>query len=211
MSLAEGHRGNTPCATAMGEHSEDQGSAAGTNPPVTAVASRRVKRGREREFEEWVSGILAAANDFPGYLGSEVLRPGDAPGDDEYRIVFRFDRESNLRAWENSEERRRWLRKAEPLIHEERVHVLTGLETWFTLPWKAGEPSPPRYKMAIVTWLAVFPLITVILVLFGPLLGLLPMLLRTLVLTAVMVSLMTYVIMPRLTRLFSFWLYPDRD
>lgn len=65
--------------------------------------------------------------------------------------------------------------------------------------------------MAIVTWLAVFPLITVILVLFGPLLGLLPMLLRTLVLTAVMVSLMTYVIIPRLTRLFSFWLYPDRD
>ena len=195
----------------MGEHSEDRGPAAGANPPVTAVASRRVKRGREREFEEWVSGILAAANEFPGYLGSEVLRPGDAPGDDEYRIVFRFDRESNLRAWENSEERRRWLSKAEPLIHEERVHVLTGLETWFTLPWKAGEPSPPRYKMAIVTWLAVFPLITVILVLFGPLLGLLPMLLRTLVLTAVMVSLMTYVIMPRLTRLFSFWLYPDRD
>jgi antibiotic biosynthesis monooxygenase (ABM) superfamily enzyme len=27
----------------------------------------------------------------------------------------------------------------------------------------------------------------------------------------VMVSLMTYVVMPRLTRLFSFWLYPDRD
>ena len=195
----------------MGEHSEDRGPAAGANPPVTAVASRRVKRGREREFEEWVSGILAAANEFPGYLGSEVLRPGDAPGDDEYRIVFRFDRESNLRAWENSEERRRWLSKAEPLIHEERVHVLTGLETWFTLPWKAGEPSPPRYKMAVVTWLAVFPLITVILTLFGPLLGLLPMLLRTLVLTAVMVSLMTYVVMPRLTRLFSFWLYPDRD
>lgn len=119
----------------MGERNEDHGSAAGTNPPVTAVASRRVKRGREREFEEWVSGILAAANGFPGYLGSEVLRPGDAPGDDEYRIVFRFDRKSNLRAWEESEERHRWLREAEPLIHEERVHVLTGgLETWFTLP-----------------------------------------------------------------------------
>jgi antibiotic biosynthesis monooxygenase (ABM) superfamily enzyme len=25
------------------------------------------------------------------------------------------------------------------------------------------------------------------------------------------VTLMTYVIMPRMTRLFSFWLYPDRD
>jgi uncharacterized protein len=69
------------------------------DPPVTAVASRRVKRGRKREFEEWVGGILAAANTYPGYLGSEVLRPSD-PEDDEYRIVFRFDHASNLQAWE---------------------------------------------------------------------------------------------------------------
>ena len=54
-------------------------------------------------------------------------------------------------------------------------------------------------------------MITLILVLFGPLLSLLPMLVRTLVLTAVMVTLMTYVIMPRMTRLFSSWLYPDHE
>jgi uncharacterized protein len=95
-------------------------------------------------------------------------------------------------------------------VHEEDVRVLTGLETWFTLPSKPGQPSPPRYKMAVVTWLAVFPLITLIFALFGPLLSQLPTLLRTLILTMVMVTLMTYVIMPRLTRLFSFWLYPDR-
>ena len=193
----------------MGEDVRDL--APGEDPPVTAVASRRVKPGREREVEEWAEGILAAANGFPGYLGSEVLRPGDAPGDDEYRIVFRFDQASNMRAWEGSEERHRWLEKAEPLISEERVKVLTGLETWFTRPAKPGEPAPPRYKMVAVTWLAVYPLITLILLLAGPVLSMLPMLLRTLVLTAVMVTLMTYVIMPRVTRLFSFWLYPERE
>jgi len=46
--------------------------------------------------------------------------------------------------------------------------------------------------MVAVTWLAVYPLIT-------------------LILTVVMVTLMTYVIMPRMTRPFSFWLYPNRD
>ena len=195
----------------MEEFIDARGPGPGDDPPVTAVAARRVKRGREREFEEWVSGILAAAKEFPGYLGSEVLRPSDSEDDDEYRVVFRFDHASNLHAWEESEERQRLLREAEPLIHEERVHVLTGLETWFTLPSKPGEPAPPRYKMALVTWLAVFPLITAILLLFGPLLSLLPMLLRTLVLTGVMVTLMTYIVMPRMTRLFSFWLYPDRE
>jgi uncharacterized protein len=194
----------------MDEFIDDCNPSPGGDPPVTAVASRRVKQGREQEFEEWVSGILDAANRFPGYLGSEVLRPSD-PEDNEYKIIFRFDHASNLHAWENSEERQRWLSRSRPLLYqEEKVHVLTGLETWFTLASKPGEPAPPRYKMAIITWLAVFPLVAVIFSLFGQWLNMLPTLLRTLVFTAVMVTLMTYVIMPRMTRLFSFWLYPDR-
>ena len=91
----------------MDEFTDDQNPTPGDDPPVTAVASRRVKAGREREFEEWVSGIFAAANTFPGYLGSEVLRPSDDPQDDEYKVVFRFDHASNLHAWEDYEERRR--------------------------------------------------------------------------------------------------------
>jgi len=194
----------------MEEFIEGRNPAPGDDPPVTAVASRRVKQGREQEFEEWLSGILAAANQAPGYLGSEVLRPSDGKEDNEYRVVFRFDHASNLHAWENSEERQRWLRKVEPLQYEEKVHVLTGLETWFTLPSKVGEPSPPRYKMVVVTWLGVFPIVTILFSVFGHWLNLLPTLVRTLVFTAVMVTLMTYVVMPRITRLFSFWLYPDR-
>ena len=195
----------------MEEFIDDRNRAAsGGDPPVTAVASRRVRQGREQEFEEWLSGILAAASEAPGYLGSEVLRPSDSEDDNEYRVVFRFDHATNLHAWENSEERQRWLRELEPLLHEEKVHVLTGLETWFTLPSKVGEPSPPRYKMVVVTWLGVFPIVTIIFSLFGHWLNLLPTLVRTLVFTAVMVTLMTYVIMPRMTRLFSFWLYPNR-
>ena len=195
----------------MEEFIDDRNRAAsGGDPPVTAVASRRVRQGHEQEFEEWLSGILAAASEAPGYLGSEVLRPSDSEDDNEYRVVFRFDHATNLHAWENSEERQRWLRELEPLLHEEKVHVLTGLETWFTLPSKVGEPSPPRYKMVVVTWLGVFPIVTIIFSLFGHWLNLLPTLVRTLVFTAVMVTLMTYVIMPRMTRLFSFWLYPNR-
>jgi uncharacterized protein len=196
----------------MEESVDNRNRSAGEDPPVTAVASRRVKPGREGEFEEWVSGILEEAQKAPGYLGSEVLRPSDSDDDDEYRIVFRFDHASNLQAWEGSDERRRWLEKSRPLIQErERVDVLTGLETWFTLPSKAGQPAPPRYKMATVTWLAVFPVVMVIFSVFGQWLNLLPTVLRTLIFTLVMVTLMTYVIMPRMTRLFSFWLYPDRD
>ncbi len=194
----------------MNEFTDDRNPNLGDDPPVTAIASRRVKPGHEEEFEEWLSGILSEANRFPGYLGSEIIRPSNP--DDEYRIVFRFDHESNLHAWETSEERRRWLRKSRPLLQEEeKVDFFTGLETWFTLPSKPGAPPPPRYKMAIVTWLGVFPVVAVFFFFFGHWLNMLPPLLRTLIFTAGMVALMTYVIMPRMTRLFSFWLYPDSD
>ncbi len=191
------------------EHTESPEVQQGEDPPVTGVASRRVEPGREEEFEGWVSGILAAAQGFPGYLGSDVLRPTSAE-EGEYRILYRFDHTSNLEKWEASDERRRWLDRAEPLVKEQKVGRLTGLETWFTLPAEAGEPAPPRYKMAVVTWLAVFPTVLIIFTLFGPLLNLLPTVLRTLVFTLTMVTLMTYLIMPRMTRLFSFWLYPGK-
>jgi uncharacterized protein len=194
----------------MDEFVDDRNPSPSDDPPAIAVVSRRVKRGREQEFEDWVSGILAAASKYPGYLGSEILRPVD-PEDNEYRIITRFDHESNLYAWQASEERAGWLRKSRPLLREEeKFKVLTGLETWFTLPSRPGEPPPPRYKMAIVTWLGVFPVVTAIFYLFGRWLNPLPTVLHTLVFTALMVTLMTYVILPRMTRLFSFWLYPDR-
>ncbi|MBD0252863.1 MAG: antibiotic biosynthesis monooxygenase [Rubrobacter sp.] len=178
------------------------------DPPVTAIASRRVKSGKEEEFEEWVSGILDSVEEFPGYLGSNVVRPSD-PNDDEFQILFKFDHASNLERWQESDERGAWLRRVQPLVHEENVRVRTGLETWFTLPSRPGEPAPPRYKMAVVTWIAVFPLATAIFALTQPLLGGLPTVFRTLVFTLIMVMTMTYVVMPRMTRLFSFWLYPN--
>ena len=186
----------------------EQTNSTDEDPPVTAVASRRVKAGKEQEFEEWVSGILVAAEEFSGYLGSNVIRPRD-DDDDEFQIVFKFDHASNLKRWEESEERHAWLRQVQPLVHEENVRVLTGLETWFTLPSRPGQPAPPRYKMAVVTWIAVFPLATAIFAVTQPLLGGLPTVLRTLVFTLIMVTTMTYGVMPRMTRLFSFWLYPD--
>jgi len=64
--------------------------------------------------------------------------------------------------------------------------------------------------MVIIIWpAAVFPLATVLFMLLNPLLGA-SVVLRMLLFTMVMVSLMTYVVMPRMTRLFSFWLYPKK-
>jgi antibiotic biosynthesis monooxygenase (ABM) superfamily enzyme len=179
------------------------------NEPVTVVVTRRVKPGSEAEFERWLEGIGNEAARFPGLIGRRITRPSDHEHP-EYVVVFKFDSYEHLRAWTESPVRKTWLDAVRPLCLDElKETVLTGLETWFTLPASPNLPPPPRHKMAIVTLLVVYPLSLGLSALLGPPLAPLPQALRGLVVSIVMIGLMTWVVMPRATRLFKKWLYPS--
>jgi hypothetical protein len=64
--------------------------------------------------------------------------------------------------------------------------------------------------MLLVTWLAIYVLINIITFVLGPVVRVLPPLISSLILSLLMVSLMTYFVMPFMTRLFYKWLYPSR-
>jgi len=72
----------------------------------------------------------------------------------------------------------------------------------------ARPAAPPRYKLALLTWIAAYPVITVILRLLGPEMADWPLELRTLVLSVLMVATLTWLVMPGLTRLLRSWLRP---
>ena len=194
-----------------------------------------VRPGCEAALEAFFDDIGRAVSRFPGYLGRRVIRPrsaADVLGSPAYReipetrtqletdtehdlpeyvSVFRFDSYPHLRAWLGSAERRDHLERVTPLVFQEerKETVLTGLERWFTLPWEPGLRPPPRIKMAMLTLLAVYPLMYAAAVFLGPWLMLLPMPLRALVMSALIISLLTWVVMPRMTRLCRHWLYPS--
>lgn len=63
-----------------------------------------------------------------------------------------------------------------------------------------------RLKGAVITWLAIYPSISLILWLFGEQLVQLPLLLRTFILTIVLVPLLAYVLVPLLSKVFVKWL-----
>ncbi|NER79281.1 MAG: hypothetical protein F6K42_06795 [Leptolyngbya sp. SIO1D8] len=69
---------------------------------------------------------------------------------------------------------------------------------------------PKRYKTVLLTliWVGVFPTITILLYILSPLLAAWPLVLRTLVLSTIMVPLLTYIVMPPLNRLAQPWLCP---
>jgi antibiotic biosynthesis monooxygenase (ABM) superfamily enzyme len=167
-----------------------------------------VKPGREQDFEAWLAGIGRAASQFEGHQGLNVLRPPGS-GAPEYVYIFRFDSYAHLQRWEDSDVCHEWVAHLGDLTETSgSKQVLTGLEYWFTLPNAPGLPPPARSKMVLVTLLAIYPLSTLLTTAFGPVLSRLHPLLRGLAVSAVLVLLMTYVVMPRLTRLFARWLYP---
>jgi antibiotic biosynthesis monooxygenase (ABM) superfamily enzyme len=69
--------------------------------------------------------------------------------------------------------------------------------------------GPPRYKLALLTWLSAYAVITLLLAVLGPTMASWPLVLRTLLLSASMVVTLTWVVMPHLTRLLGGWLRPS--
>ena len=65
---------------------------------------------------------------------------------------------------------------------------------------------PPRYKQAAITWLGVYPTLTVTLALLGPIMETWPLPLRTLLVTLLLVPLLVFMVFPLLNRAFRAWL-----
>lgn len=176
---------------------------------VTGLISRHVKAGCEADFERVTQELMAACAAFPGYLGSQIVHPGEDPEveDTMYHIVLAFDRQSSLDAWLKSPQRSSGLAAAAPFIHGElKFKPVSGLGLWF----RTAQPSPPRWKIAVVTWLGICPTVYLLFLLTSDLMRSWSLLPRTVVLTLAVVLLMTWVVAPQLTKLFRPWLFSHR-
>ncbi|MFI1169026.1 antibiotic biosynthesis monooxygenase [Streptomyces sp. NPDC020801] len=177
--------------------------------PVTTVLTWQVRPGHEAEFEEWTRGITRVARRFPGNEGVAWLRPEDGH---RFHAVLRFSDPHRLAAWLSSGQRAEWHGRIERIATEvssERQST-TGLETWFSLPGTTVQ-SPPRWKMVLTTFLGAYPFTLLIQWLVAPRTVSWPLPLRAAVLPLVLLPLLTYLVMPRLSRLLRLWLYGSLD
>ncbi len=178
------------------------------NAPVTVIVRRRVKFGRESEYEAWLSRLTAAALELPGYLGADFQRP--ATGSRNYVSIFRFATVVDLQNFEASDLRARALTEVAPLVEGDAVwDRLTGLEFWFAPPKGTKVPQPSPHRMAVVLICVVFVLVLMLNLTLGPLMEGWPLALRLLLTVTLQVLLMTYLIMPRLTRSLARFIYPS--
>ena len=138
---------------------------------ATVLIARRVAPASVAAFEAAMQGMLAAAEGFAGHLGGQLMRPEDSGTDGEdradgdpaepllYHVVFAFDSEAHLAAWQASPER------------AQQLHRVTGLDYWFATPHSTTRPAPPRWKVATVTWLGIFPTVLLLFLTVAPLLA----------------------------------------
>lgn len=200
---------SSPLVTALGAPPRARdGESMSDAEPVTVVVTRRVRAGHEAAYESWLQGLIRDAAALPGYLGTNVHRP--VAGARDYTSVFRFDTVAHLQAFEASALRRRALAEVVDLVEADATwERLTGLEFWFTPPAGTVVPQPSRLRMALVMIAVVYGLVLSIGQLVALVLHAAPMQLRLLLTIVLEVFLMTYVLMPRITRWFARWIYPS--
>lgn len=186
-----------------------------TEGTATLTIGRTVHPGREREFETEFAEVLASAAAMPGWVGGSVFAVGAAPA--EYDTRMHFASQDALDEWVRSDTRRAWLERLEVLSDQATVARLGAQDGWLLPPHIVPVRPPPRYRVALLTWPGICPLITAILALAGSHIAHLPVFVRSLVLTACVIPLMTWLVMPLLTRVTSTRLHgqhadpPSRD
>jgi uncharacterized protein len=178
--------------------------------PVTVIITRTVKKGREEEFETALREFVSRSLKLPDQMGVHIMRP--APGSDsrEYAVVRKFRTRQALEEFRFSPLYLQWNDSVADITEGSgKVEELAGLESWFTLPGSSRVRPMPKWKMAFVTLLAVYPASLLLQKVIVPFLHGRSMFITTLVVGALMVVLLTWVLMPLLTRLLKPWLYPS--
>lgn len=174
--------------------------------PVSTHVSRTVPAAKAAQFEELLHEVITAARAYPGHLGVDVLRP---EGGGTYQMIFRYRTHADNAVWMDSGTRHELVARIDDLLDDgavAAVRSVDGWEGWFVTPGYAPPLPPRRWKMALITLSALYPIVLTVLTASRPLTGGWPTPLALLLTTGVSIPLMTWVVMPFLTRRIGAWL-----
>jgi antibiotic biosynthesis monooxygenase (ABM) superfamily enzyme len=175
---------------------------------ITVSITRTVKPGSEAAFEEALHHFVQRSLPLPGQLGVHIMRPAPGSASREYSIIRKFANREAVDEFRTSPEYLEWNQIALELTEGRgRAEELSGLESWFTLPNASLRPLP-KWKMAIATFLGVFPVAMLLSLVLGPAIKSWSFVLRSAVFNACVVILLTWVVMPLVTRALHRWLSP---
>ena len=172
--------------------------------PIHVAITRRIKPGYEQEFETALKEFFARSLTHSGVHGAAMLVPPPGSSSTEYGIIRSFANGAERDAFYASSLYLEWEKRIAPLSDgEPKVRQLQGLEAFFR---QNGSALPPRWKMAFATYFGVVPVVMGLALTLGPLIRSWNFLLNNLVFNGCVVILLTWVVMPLITRALHGWL-----
>ena len=171
--------------------------------PVHWAIKLKAKVGKESELEHALERFVQRSLGEHGAIGVHLFRSTTETGGREFLLHRSFLSREHSRRFYESEMYHQYQAETDDLIEGEAViRPLHGFEAFF----RSGGGTPPRWKMAIVTWLGVFPAVLFWSWLLSTRLYMLHPIAITAVVTIFVVASLTWAIMPRLTGVLRPWL-----
>ncbi|ODU00252.1 MAG: hypothetical protein ABS79_03690 [Planctomycetes bacterium SCN 63-9] len=173
---------------------------------TSSIILHRVPPAQVEGFLEWERGITEAAKAFPGYQATDVYPPAD-PKKPEWVVVLHFDDVESMRRWAESPQRIDWTSRLDPRIRSYQMKTLPdGFASWFA---GVAEGGPQSWQMALTVVLALYPTVMLLNIVLGHYLAPLGMAASMLIGNILSVSILQWLVMPRLQPALSTWLHPE--
>jgi antibiotic biosynthesis monooxygenase (ABM) superfamily enzyme len=183
----------------------------------TFVVEYIVPDGKEPEllFRQWYDRLVATAKTFEGYTRTDLCPPLDCDdGVVKWYSIVHFRTPEELNHWLKSSDRQRLYKQGRDAFVAYRYKSFTtGLEGWFSTQTGGAEQhslGPPPWKQVLAVVLGLYPTIMLQGMVFSAL-GIMqswPMATSLVINNLITSSILTWVVMPRISRMLSFWLRP---
>jgi uncharacterized protein len=176
--------------------------------PIHIAITLRVRKTHVAEFERALADFASRSFAETGARGMHCLYPPPGSASNEYGIMRSFASAADRDAFYRTAHFKDWLAHIEPMVEGEHTRrELHGLEAWFRDP---QEPMPPRWKMALLSWIAVWLVSMPMRAIVAPVLGPnVPQVLDAALVAAGVVVILTWFAMPFLVKIADPWLHPN--
>src|SRR6266851_74092 len=182
-----------------------------SEPPVAMVFTHKVSKERVQDYLDWRRKAIAAQAKHPGYLATEFFQPHGSQ--DEWVDIVRYDSVAHLNEWVESKDRQELLKQLDSIVESMHSHRVTGLEGWFAINrgHDSDAPPPPSWKQALAVLVALYPTVMILGFLTNPLMQSLSLPVQMLIGNLLSIIVLTWVVMPFVTRVLGFWLAARAD
>lgn len=175
--------------------------------PITLAVTDHVPMEAKARYEVLVEELHQLFEAQNGFLSVDTVRHS-RPHQVEYTVLSRWSDEAAVAQWRENPTIRGKLAEIETITGGPAQHVQAiGLGMWVDHAEGAAAPHlPPAWKRTAMSAAAVYPMLMLLMALSTPIIGGLPQFLQVLIIVIVLSALLTWPIMPWLSKVLRPWL-----